>query len=260
MHLINIKLFKVAATQTLALAMAMNKDRYRNSFAGLIWVLSAPIILYSVQAFVFKNFLNIEIEKYYLFLLAGLLPWIFMTTCLDMCTSILVTRGDLIRNTQLYPEFLIAAQVFDNFINFLLSFALMLTIISLFYQTFTLQVAFIIVSITLLFLQTYIIVSTFAIIQVFYRDTKFILPFLTTIGFFLTPIFYPVDFVPEAYRWIITINPMANIIEGFRISLLDFNAFNLMTSFTKSIGFLIITFLLQRIIWKKGSPHVFLEI
>ena len=60
------------------------KGRYRNTWAGFIWVIINPILMFSVQALVFKHILRLNMERYYLFLLGGLLPWIFISSTLNM--------------------------------------------------------------------------------------------------------------------------------------------------------------------------------
>ena len=57
-------------------------------------------------------------------------------------------------------------------------------------------------------------------VNVKYRDVKYTIPFLIQIGLFVTPIIYPVTFVPERFRWLLNLNPLTGIIEGFRASLL----------------------------------------
>ena len=57
-------------------------------------------------------------------------------------------------------------------------------------------------------------------VNVKYRDVKYTIPFLLQIGLFVTPIIYPVTFVPERFRWFLNLNPLTGIIEGFRASLI----------------------------------------
>ena len=65
--------------QSVALTIANMKSRYRRTFAGFIWVIMNPILVFLIQNFVFRNILNIKIDHYVLFLLGGLLPWIFIS-------------------------------------------------------------------------------------------------------------------------------------------------------------------------------------
>ena len=69
--------------QIKVLTVANMKARYRKTMIGFFWVVLGPILMYSVQAFVFQKFLKLELHNYYLFLLGGLLPWIFITSSWD---------------------------------------------------------------------------------------------------------------------------------------------------------------------------------
>jgi lipopolysaccharide transport system permease protein len=57
-------------------------------------------------------------------------------------------------------------------------------------------------------------------LNVQFRDVKYVVPFLVQAGMFLTPVIYPVDYVPERYRLWLGLNPMAGMVEGFRFALL----------------------------------------
>ena len=83
--------------QVLALTRANLKARYRKTAAGFLWVVLNPLILYAAQSLVFERFLNLRVPRYSLFLGSGLLPWVFSAQTLEMCTSLFVTHGRLIR-------------------------------------------------------------------------------------------------------------------------------------------------------------------
>ena len=75
---------KIFIRQLISLTFANMKARYRKTLAGFIWVILNPIILYSVQSIVFRKILKIDVPDYSLFLMGGLLPWIFITNTLEM--------------------------------------------------------------------------------------------------------------------------------------------------------------------------------
>jgi lipopolysaccharide transport system permease protein len=65
-----------------------------------------------------------------------------------------------------------------------------------------------------------------AALNVRYRDVKYTIPFLTQVGLFVTPVIYPVGFLPHRYQWLLALNPMAGVIEGFRGCLLGVGSIN----------------------------------
>lgn len=133
-----------------------------------------------------------------------------------MGTGTFVTHSHLLRSFKISPIVIICSQILDNLVNFLASVFLILTPIYFFSDRPLLNVIGIPIAIIPLLITTAAITITLAIQNVFLRDTNFVVGFAISLLFFLTPIFYPREFVPEAYRWIIDFNPFMYIIEPFR--------------------------------------------
>jgi lipopolysaccharide transport system permease protein len=207
---------KIFIRQLISLTFANMKARYRKTLAGFIWVILNPIILYSVQSIVFKKILKIDVPDYSLFLMGGLLPWIFITNTLEMSIPYLYNSHNLLRGFRINPFLLILCQVLDNFINFVVAFLVILIPVTMF-SPYT-DTAFYLLPLPILVLLVGIaaISSLASLMNVFYRDTKFVLTFVLNIMYFITPIFYPVEFVPQNYRWVIDLNPLFYLIEAFR--------------------------------------------
>ena len=108
------------------LTVASLKSRYRKTFAGFIWVVLNPLMMFGVQSLVFKTFMRIQVPDYNLFLLGGLLPWIFFSSTIQMTTPLFVTQSYLLRSFKINPMVILTSQVIDNFINFIASFLLIL--------------------------------------------------------------------------------------------------------------------------------------
>jgi lipopolysaccharide transport system permease protein len=198
------------------LAVASLKSRYRKTFAGMVWVILNPLLLFGVQALVFKKFLNLQVPNYYLFLLSGLLPWIFFSQTIQMVTPIFVTQAQLLRSFKINPLVIFSSQVVDNFVNFLISFLLLLLPFYLSTSSDLVPLLLLPLAFIPLFLGTLGLGLVLATLNVFFRDTNFVMGFIFNLLFFLTPIFYPADFVPEHLRWIITFNPALYLLDPFR--------------------------------------------
>lgn len=222
------------------------KARYRKTIAGFIWVILNPVILYSVQSLVFKKILRIDVPDYALFLMGGLLPWIFITNTLEMSIPYLFNSHNLLRGFRINPFLLILCQVLDNFFNFVVAFLLILIPVTMF-STYE-NTAFFLLPLPIFVLLVAIasISALASLMNVFYRDTKFVLTFILNIMYFITPIFYPIEFVPQKYRWIVDINPLFYLVEAFRTAVYGHNPSvfwpALMKAAMVSLGFSLITF------------------
>lgn len=209
--------------QAVALTEANLKSRYRKTLAGFVWVVLNPLILYGAQAIAFHHILRINMENYPLFLLSGLLPWSFLVSSLDMSVSSFVTHGRMLKAYPVDPLVFMVAQLLDNAINFVAAFLSILLVICLFMPANVLGVLLVPFAVIPLVGATLGMALIFATAQVFFRDTAFILRFLLNVSFFLTPIFYPAEFVPEAVRWIVQINPFYHLLMPFRSAIHQFS-------------------------------------
>ena len=145
------------------------KQRYRKTWAGIFWVVVNPLLTYIVQAFVFKVVLKLQISNYLLFLLSGLIPWIFINQTFQMCTSIFTSQEQFIKSMTINPLYLYSAQVFDNFINMSISFAVLFIPIGYYMDTF--QKGFMLPFLCFApFVFVYSAGLILATVHVFYRD------------------------------------------------------------------------------------------
>ncbi|OUR93625.1 hypothetical protein A9Q84_19340 [Halobacteriovorax marinus] len=246
--------------QVMALTSANMRSRYRNTIAGFLWVVLNPLIMYSVQSFVFRKFLKIEVPNYSLFLLCGLLPWIFVVMSIDMITPVLDSSRELLKSFNISPFVLALAQVFDNFINFL--FAFFLVLIPTWGMSDLSFTGIFFIPLALIFLVSGVIGMCFllSVMQIFFKDVRFITSFVINILFFMTPIFYPVEYVPAEYRFLISYNPIFAMIEPFRYCIYDYDfnvlVFKLFKSGVVSVSFVAIAI----IFWKRKRNEFFIKL
>ena len=236
------------------MTFAQMKARYRNTFAGFIWVILNPILMFAVHALIFKVILKIELENYPLFLLSGLIPWIFITSTLNMSINTLVARRELLQSFNVNPFILISSEVIDNAINFIATFALLMVYIIVFGSGIPLTAFWLIIPFILLITSLFFIVSFVAILQVFMRDSLYINQFINSIMYFLTPIFYPITLIPEQYRWLVEINPYYILIKPFQICLYNFEYTSFMYSIL-NISLLAIAFCILLLTYWRSKSH-----
>lgn len=246
--------------QVRALTAANMRSRYRNTVAGFLWVVLNPIIMYSVQSFVFRKFLNIQVPNYSLFLLCGLLPWIFVVMSIDMITPVLDSSRELLKSFNISPFVLATAQILDNFSNFLFAFFIVL-IPTWGFSDLSFQGAFFL-PIALVFLVFGVVGMCFllSVMQIFFKDVRFVMSFLVNILFFLTPIFYPIEYVPMKYRFLVDFNPIFAMIEPFRFCIYDYNFDILFFKLLKS-GVVALAFVLLAVMfWKRKRNGFYIKL
>ncbi|MBA2368629.1 MAG: ABC transporter permease [Candidatus Protochlamydia sp.] len=192
--------------------------RYKQTFLGIIWALIRPLLNMAVFAFVFGKVANLATDQvsYPLFVLAGMVPWQLFANCLVETSNSLINNAPMISKVYFPRMILPISYILVNFIDFLISLCLLFF---LFIITGAPWHA------TLFFLPLFMISTLFlclgtslwmAAITVRFRDFRFIVPFVVQFGMFISPVGYGSFLVPEPWRWLYFLNPMAGIIEGFR--------------------------------------------
>ncbi len=208
---------RTISRQALALTKANLKARYRSTWSGFLWVVLFPVLIYSAQSFAFHYILKINVENYPLFLLTGLLPWIFFSTSVDMSTGAYLYNGRLLKSFPIHPLSIVFSQIADNFINYCAAFVILLVPLTAYSQFSPFRWLLIIPPFISLFLFVVGFTNLVATLNVFFRDTKFILTFVMQISYFITPIFYPKDLIPEPMLWLLVINPFYYILQPFQL-------------------------------------------
>lgn len=209
------------------------KVRYKNSVLGFVWSLLNPLLLMIVFTLVFTIMLpNYRVPHFPVFVLCALLPWNFFSTSVMGSVHSITGNGHLIKKVYFPPEILTIASVLANFVNFLLALPVLLVFILIFDMPITIWVVYLPLVMIAHVIFTLGVTLTLATANVFYRDTGVIMEVLIQAWFFLTPIFYPIDLLPEwrqllgialpIRRLTYILNPMASIIASYRSVLYGF--------------------------------------
>jgi ABC-type polysaccharide/polyol phosphate export permease len=207
--------------------------------------------MFGVQSLVFNKFLRLNIPDYYLFLLGGLLPWIFFSQTVLMGSPVFVSQSQLLRSFKVNPLVILSSQVLDNFINFLASFFLILIPFYIFKDKSLLPLTLIPMALIPLLLGTFSLTVALGLSNVFFRDTNFVIGFIFSLLFFLTPIFYPREYVPADWQWLTDINPVTYLIDPFRVLIYDPKFSIFIPSFLKSLGVSLIISVIAVLFWKR---------
>ena len=186
------------------------RARYRGSVLGFVWSFLNPLCLLAVYSFVFQYYMRFEsVENYSIFLFTGLLPWIWFSSALIEATSSISSGGNLITKAMFPAHVLPLVTVLTNLIHFILAIPVLICFMlaSGIYPSISLVWFPIIVIVQLIFLTG--LSFMFASLNVHFRDIQHILGNFVTFWFFLCPILYPVENIPEKFRFSLYLNPVA---------------------------------------------------
>ncbi len=251
---------KIFLTQVRVLTIANLKSRYRKTVAGFLWVVLNPLLMYGVQSQIFKKFLKLGVPNYYLFLASGLLPWIFIVQTLEMGTPTILHNGHLLKSYPTSPLVYLTSQIADNFINFIAAFLIVLVPVA--YMEKVTIPGLLLLPIPLFFLILGVLgmVWFLATLQVFFRDTNFILRFALSILYFMTPIFYPVSYIPENLRWIAGINPIYILIAPFRICIYSFEIHQFTSALVPAVVVGILSPIFAYLYWQRKKNDIYFNL
>ena len=192
------------------------KARYRGSGLGFLWTFLNPLLLMAVYALVFGVIQKSNIPHYTYFVFVGLLPWIWFSTSVGSGASTISDRRDLLTKVRFPAQVLPKTVVATNLVNFLLSLPLMVVLGALFGvwpNVHALAFPLVLFAQLVFTLAVTFIVSA---LNVRFRDLQHIIQNVLTLWFFVTPVLYIPNAVPEVARRLYLIaNPMAVIINSY---------------------------------------------
>jgi lipopolysaccharide transport system permease protein len=194
------------------------KVRYKQTALGVAWAVLQPLLTMVVFTVIFGRLAGVpsDGEPYPIFVYAGLLPWNFFNQAVTTSSNSLIGNAALITKVY-FPRLVIpGAAVGAGLVDFAIAAVI------LFVMAFHYGIAFgasILMLIPLALLTTLFAVGVgmwMSALNVKYRDVRYALPFLLQIWMYVTPIIYPVTFIPQRWHWLILLNPLSGIIQGFR--------------------------------------------
>jgi lipopolysaccharide transport system permease protein len=198
------------------------KVRYKQTVLGAFWAVIQPFVTMVVFSIFFGRLASVPSDgiPYPVFSFAALVPWTFFAHGLHLGGESLTSNQALLRKVYFPRLALPIAAVLTGLVDFGLSFVVLLAIM-LYYGFVVSAAAIAVVPLLVLTFATVLGVSLWlSALNVQYRDVRHVLPFLTQVWLFVTPIAYPSSLLSEPWRTLYGLNPMAAVVEGFRWALL----------------------------------------
>jgi lipopolysaccharide transport system permease protein len=199
------------------------KVRYKQTALGAAWAILQPVLTMVVFSLFFGRLAGLG-EKtdlpYPIYVYAGLLPWQFFAGSVANCGASLVGSANLITKVY-FPRLVIPlAAVGAALVDLGVAFLVLVGMMAWYGIALTPQLLLLPLCLLGAVLAAAGVGTLLAALTVAYRDFRYVVPFLVQIWMFVTPVIYPTSIVPERWRWLFALNPMAGIIDGFRAALL----------------------------------------
>jgi lipopolysaccharide transport system permease protein len=197
------------------------KVRYQQTAVGVAWVVLQPLLAMGAFSIVFGRLVGMPSDglPYPVFYFAGLLPWTYFSQSVARATNSLVDHHRVI--TKIYfPRILLPAAAVGGG---LVDFAIGLVVLALLVLGYRLPLSARLLALP--FLSALAVATALGIglwlsaLNARYRDVRYAVQYLLTVAMFVSPVAYPSSLVPEHWRWLYGLNPMAGVIDGFRWAL-----------------------------------------
>lgn len=236
------------------------KVRYKQTVIGIGWTILQPLTTMVIFTMIFGKLAKIPSEglPYTVFVYTALLPWNLFAGALSRCTLSLVGNANLITKVY-FPRLIVpASAVISGIIDFAIAFVFLLGIMLWFnivptWDAIALPIFLLLTLITALAVGLWL-----SALNVRYRDVGHTIPFLIQVWMFLSPVAYPASLVPEKWRLLYSLNPMAGVIEGFRWALVgkESPAFELIAISTG----IVVALLLGGLVYFKRMERTFADV
>lgn len=190
--------------------------KYKHSFLGVLWSFINPLLQIAVYAIIFPLIMRNNIPNYTVFMVCGLIPWNYFSVVINRASFTMIENGNIIKKVFFPREILPLSLVISETINFAISTLIIICFTLAYGMGLT---PYILLYPVVLFIQFVLLLGISLIVSsvtVYFRDLQHFIGVLLQLFFYATPIVYSVETIPESFRWILQINPMTYIIEGFR--------------------------------------------
>jgi lipopolysaccharide transport system permease protein len=198
------------------------KVRYKQTVLGIAWSVLQPFMTMVVFTIFFGRLAKMPSDgvPYPLFSLAALVPWTYFAAAALNGSSSLVGNQHLLAKVY-FPRVLVPlAAVLMPAVDLVVAFGMLIVLMAWYHVAPTVAVLTLPLFVALGVLTAFSVTLWTSGLSVRYRDARYVLPFLIQIWLFVTPVAYPASMIPERWRLLYALNPMATVVEGFRSALL----------------------------------------
>jgi len=197
--------------------------RYKQTVIGAAWALIRPFLTMIIFTVIFGKLAKLPSDgktPYALMVFAGMLPWSFFSTALSDASNSLIGNANLVSKVY-FPRLIVpVAAVMVAFVDFLISFALMIVLMVWYRFLPDIRIVLLPVFVIIAFMSSLGLGIWITALNVKYRDFRYVIPFLMQLGVYVSPVGFSSSIVPEKWRLLYSLNPLVGVIDGFRWCLL----------------------------------------
>ncbi len=201
------------------------KVRYKQTALGAAWAIIQPFFTMIVFSLFFGRLAGVPSDgiPYPIFSYAALVPWTFFAHGLAQSSDSLVNSANLVKKVYFPRLVMPIASVTGGAVDFALAFLVLLGMMLYFGILPTWNIIWLPLLLLLALVTSLGVGLWLTTLNVQYRDVRYVVPFLTQLWLFATPVAYPSSLLPEPWRTLYGLNPMVGVVEGFRWALLGTN-------------------------------------
>jgi ABC-type polysaccharide/polyol phosphate export permease len=195
--------------------------KYKGSTLGFAWSLVHPVVLAAVYTVAFRYILDVGVPHFPAFLLSGLLPWSCFATSLTHATASVADNSPLVRKVAFPRVILPVACVLSQFTQFTLMYVVIVPIAAALGPGLSPALVAVAPVVVLQMAFTFGLSLLLATAYVYFRDTRHLVEVALQIWFWVTPVVYAVTLVPERWRHLVWLNPMAAFVTAYQRIVVD---------------------------------------
>lgn len=198
------------------------KVRYKQTLLGILWAIIQPVMTMVVFSVIFGNLAKLPSEgfPYPIFTFTALLPWQLFAFALTSSSNSLINNQNLITKVY-FPRLIIPiASVLVGVVDFVISFLILIGFLLYYHIPLTFRFLTLPMFVLMAIASSLAVGLWLAALNVKYRDVRYMVPFITQFWMYATPVAFSLELIPQKWQYLVSLNPMTGVVEGFRWAIL----------------------------------------